>query len=573
VQDNPHRGIDQHIIDQALLDISQHLAAMGGRTLREFELPVPSPAAWQNSPSVLEQERGRYNQVDQQQVYDTNAPLLNVEQKAVVEAVRGAVDGDLSPLDRTFFVDGPGGTGKTFVYNTILAYVRSTGKIALSCASSGIAALLLDGGRTAHSRFKIPVADLNDSSRCNLSRGTPMARLIQEAAVIVWDEAPMMHKHAFMAVNRTLQDLMEEVDPAFGEMLFGGKVIVLGGDFRQILHVVVKGSPADIMRASLNKSNMWPRIRQFKLRVNMRVHRLRAEGRDAAAQESWAEYLLRIGEGTEQTYPDIGQDMIKLDPAMCCPTEDVVDLINIVYGALPAIVDATARREYLINRAILTCRNVDVDAINEKVMVTFKDPNLGDGATDEKEYLSADSVVDAEHDEMYPVEFLNTLLMSGLPPHKLWLKVGCPIMLLRNLSNGLANGTRLIVKRLMATVIDAEVATGPTAGQRVFIPRLSLSPSNNEALPFTLQRRQFPIRPAFAMTINKSQGQTMKMVGVYLPTPVFSHGHLYVAESRVGFKEGVKIVVVGGRHTDDEGVENVYTRNVVFKPVFDPLWQ
>jgi ATP-dependent DNA helicase PIF1 len=92
------------------------------------------------------------------------------------------------------------------------------------------------------------------------------------------------------------------------------------------------------------------------------------------------------------------------------------------------------------------------------------------------------------------------------------------------MTNGLANGTRLIVIQFMQHVIEAEVATGPAKGQRVFIPRLSITPSYTEQMPFILRRRQFPVSPAFAMTINKAQGQTLKMVGIFLPKPVFTHG-------------------------------------------------
>jgi ATP-dependent DNA helicase PIF1 len=99
--------------------------------------------------------------------------------------------------------------------------------------------------------------------------------------------------------------------------------------------------------------------------------------------------------------------------------------------------------------------------------------------------------------------------MSGVPPHTLTLQEGCPVILLRNMLSGLANGTRLIVVKLMQHIIDAKIATGPDKGKRVFIPRLSITPSDTERMPFTLRRWQFPLRPAFAMTINKAQGQTL----------------------------------------------------------------
>jgi len=110
--------------------------------------------------------------------------------------------------------------------------VRSTGDIALSIASSGITALLLEGGCTAHSRFKIPIAGFCGSFACYVPLNSPQAALIRAVRLIVWDEAPMAHKHVFEAVNRTLQHVMGVVDLALKDMLFGGKVVVMGGDFR-----------------------------------------------------------------------------------------------------------------------------------------------------------------------------------------------------------------------------------------------------------------------------------------------------------------------------------------------------
>jgi len=124
-------------------------------------------------------------------------------------------------------------------------------------------------------------------------------------------------------------------------------------------------------------------------------------------------------------------------------------------------------------------------------------------------YHNTNSVVQGEQRGVYPTEFLNSLSMSGVPPHTLTLQEGCPVILLRNMPSGLANGTRLIVVKLMQHIINAEIATGLDKGKRVFIPRLSITPSDTKRMPFTLHRQQFSLRPAFAMTINKAQGWTL----------------------------------------------------------------
>jgi ATP-dependent DNA helicase PIF1 len=169
---------------------------------------------------------------------------------------------------------------------------------------------------------------------------------------------------------------------------------------------------------------------------------------------------------------------------------------------------------------------------------------------------------DAGH---YTPEFLNTLSPNGLPPFQLKLKVGQPIILLRNMNpaQGLCNGTRLTIKHLGRRLIGAEIMVGVNRGYHVLIPRIPLTNSDDDlAFPIKFRRTQFPIKPAYAITINKAQGQTLQQVGLYLPQPVFGHGQLYVALSRCTTPHNLKILIENG---DIEGMQGVYTRNVVYK--------
>jgi len=219
---------------------------------------------------VVADEIARYDAATQAAMRDEHVLQLNPEQRAVYDNVMAVVD------RRAFFVDGLSGTGKTFLYNCLLNIVRAQGRVAIVVASSGIAALLLDGGRTAHSRFKIPMQGLNSTSTCYISRDSELVAILQATALIVWDEAVMMHMHVFEAVKRSLQDIMAVINPTFKFLPFGGLVAVFGGNFRQILHVVPHGTRGDVVAATLNRSSMWQHVRVFKLHTNMRVQRLLA---------------------------------------------------------------------------------------------------------------------------------------------------------------------------------------------------------------------------------------------------------------------------------------------------------
>ena len=381
----------------------------------------------------------------------------------------------------------------------------------------------------------------------DISHQSELANLIRQTKLIIWDEAPMAHKFTFEAVNRTFKDLKNNNKP------FGGIILVMGGDFRQILPVVIQGTRGQIVDACIKSSDLWKDVSVMCLTINMRIQQQQDN-----EQQEFVNYLLRIGEGKESTYSNIGEDMIKLHNSMIHNNDNIESLISKVFCDLDY--NNSNYVNYIKDQAILTTRNEDVDDINEHIINIF--PGIP------HEFLSADSVEDKDsvHQNLYPVEFLNTLTPSGTPPHKLILKIGVPIMLLRNLNptEGLCNGTRLIVKGFQRHVIDAEILTGSHFGNRVFIPRIRIAPSDVD-LPFQLVRRQFPIRLAFAMTINKAQGQTIPYMELDLRNPVFAHGQLYVALSRVQSKKNIIILV---KNDQVDNIPSVYTKNIVYKEIF-----
>lgn len=510
---------------------------VAGKSLTDFpDMPIPEARA---------QPIGTNREILQELAYDVEVndlerrvDMLNERQLRAYRQIVECVDERRS---RMFFIDAPGGTGKTFLLNTVLDHARSNGRIAIAVATSGIAALLLHGGRTAHSRFKIPIADLGPNSSCSISMQSNTAELLRRAELIVWDETSMANKNQLACVSRTLCEVMATDAP------FGGKTVVFAGDFRQVLPVVRHGQRAKIVSMIVKRWAQWRLVHTLKLTQNMRVQRL--VGVAAEQQAEFSDYLLRIGDNRQPNFTAGNHaDFVEL-PADSC-VDSVDSLIQSVFPDLD-------NHDEMANRAILTPKNEDADNINLKIIDQFPG--------DARVYRSADSVVDAEDGNVYPVEFLNSLTPSGLPPHLLRLKVNCPIILLRNLhsASGLCNGTRLIVKAFGDQVIDAQITSGSHIGDRVFIPRMSLTPSDT-GLPFGLTRRQFPVKVCFAMTINKSQSQTMDFVGLYLPQHVFTHGQLYVALSRVGAANRTKVFVGSGHAA---GRLCVFTRNIVFDEV------
>ena len=394
---------------------------------------------------------------------------------------------------------------------------------------------------------------MSNETTCNIKLNSDAAKLIQLSKLFVWDEAPMLDKHVYETVDRTFRDIMKQVDTALENLPFGGKVFVFGGDFRQILPVIKRGNRESIVSSCLKRSYLWDKMKTLKLSVNMRLHQ--HNNFEIQEQKQFSDYLLKIGEGKEKIIKELGEHVIQLPNDICMPLTTISDLITEIYDDFENNYKSPS---YLINRSILATTNKVVDSANQYILNLIP--------SEEHTYYSADSTLTNEDAAVYPTEFLNTLNVSGLPPHKLCLKQHAIVICIRNLNvqNGLCNGTRLIIHNFGKHVIECEIISGNHIGERIFLPRITLIP-NEQEIPFEFKRKQFPIKLAFALTINKAQGQTIKRLGLYAEEPLFHHGQLYTTMSRVTNKKNLKIMLKQTEHNNKKGY---FINNVVYNEVF-----
>ena len=358
--------------------------------------------------------------------YEGLLASCNEQQISIYTAVMESIKNNEG---KTFFIYGSGGCGKTYLWRTLISRLRSEGQIVFPVASSGIAATLLPGGRTAHSRFKIPIL-LDDYSICNISHNSDLAELIKETKLIIWDEAPMQHRYAFECVDRTLRDIMKSVDPKNFHLPFGGITVILGGDFRQILPVISLGSRADIVSASITRSRIWSICTVFTLDQNMRLNRPISD-EEKESMKAFAEWVLAVGDGCYKSPVGVSNPKNEYEvvlPSDLCDFNGSNSLEKMFSAIYPQFESKFKDAGYLRERAILTPLNKTVTYLNALIVDKLPGKLYSYFSVDSaEEFVGTDSDLSLS----FPAEYLNSVHTPGLPLHELKFKEGVIVMPMR----------------------------------------------------------------------------------------------------------------------------------------------
>ncbi|KAL3115858.1 hypothetical protein niasHT_007158 [Heterodera trifolii] len=501
-----------------------------------------------------------------QQIAVEQVEKLNADQMAAFDKIsRAVLNGGEQKL---FFLEGAGGCGKTFFYNTLIKWCVA-GKPMLSesdntvwgrdkdslrrsaviaAASTGIAALLLIGGGTAHRHFYVP-NDVSDETAPMLNFESAKAQILREADLIIIDEISMLSSKVLRYIDRLLRDVCAMSLP------FGGKVIVLSGDWRQLAPVVEHGTREDQVAESIKMDKLFKGFEKISLTINMRT---------APGEHSLREWLKEIGSGQNK----VGTNQLLIPPQLVL--NNIEEAIQFCFPE-GLFIDPLSNAEAIANNAVLCPTNNDVHYINEVALARM--------SGDAKDFPSIDEPLEP-NDEFnnfrtdFNIEAVHNEMPSGMPPHKIVLKVGTPVMLIRNLdvTQGLCNGTRLQVMRMAEDNIFCRILTGPRAdaGHVIVLPRVQFEYGrgrHHRGLRF--RRLQFPVRLCFAMTINKAQGQTLKRMALVLNgRQCFSHGQVYVAISRVTQMDGIRVLAPYCQSGDDE---DTYINNIVYHELLEDV--
>ena len=416
-----------------------------------------------------------------------NLPSLSAEQREAVNDIWSMLNSDVG-ANKVMAVVAPAGTGKTLFVHHAVHELRARGCVASCVAASCLAATLLPQGKTAHAAFKIPL-QCDDNSYCNWD--PELRRQLSQIDVVFWDEVSMVSHHVADTVDRSFRRLMDN------DEMFGGKVFVFLGDFRQ-LPPVVRGGRGEFF--SLHATEWFQRA----------VHRVFTQNFRSQDAE-YSSMLSRIGDGDIESV-DIPSERI---------AESLETAIRRVYGS-----DITHPQNAANMMLAFTLDQCSI--VNEAVFELIPgEPQFSDAVDDLSECKSPDE---------YPPEYVASLHIHGVPPAQIAFKPQSRFMIMRNLSPPyVCNGVLAELISCTRLLCCMKLLSGPGAGRTIKLPRCSFHvTSENSGMPFNFCRRQFPITPAYCVTVHKSQGQTLTNIGLIADTDPFAHGLVYVALSRVG---------------------------------------
>jgi len=464
-----------------------------GKNMEDYGLPKPV-----HMKTELEIERNKYEQSDQLMLYNKLCQEVpnTEEQEAIFHEIITASNRKESKI---FYIQGQAGSGKSTLAKKIMAYCRSQGKLCAGCASTGLAATIYEGFETAHSLFKFPVIEDDEREvdtpvECNLLNTPNRLEYLKMVELILWDEFPSCDREVFEAAYRALNR-------------FHQKVIVTMGDMRQIAPVVVNGDKIDVINHSIPTSPLWQQFVIKKLTRNMRLQYNQSSNQLNTEDENQRRYgdtILQVGNGT--LIPRTLHEGYVCDKSRGATTVELTGFQRIVdrRDAINFVFPPPFNPDTITKRAILAGTNEEVDEWNKEVQKLNIFPDIILASHDKL----------AESDDPHNIlrsmltdDVLNNYNKNGVPPHILKLKVNDTCIILRNLNKkeGLTNNTR--VRLLNITTKCIRVQTLGENRKTFSIPRIRFKFRLPFGRTFELLRTQFPLRLAYSISINKSQGK------------------------------------------------------------------
>ena len=410
------------------------------------------------------------------------------------------------------------------------------------------------------------VPDMPPEKNGNIPAEGNKAQIIKNAAVLVLDEVTMMSKINLERIDRTLRDITGKK-----QLLFGGKILILSGDFRQILPI--ERNPVDSINTCLKQWKNWDQIKKLPLTINERLRRSMSGNKEL--KEEYEKFLLALGVGLIQSdiplpahlknLKDYTEDFISLQYPWCKQYTNINEFLSSMFPDIETDFNIPIT-------TVLTPKNCDLYDINSLCINKFR-PDIAPTII-----KSLDEPIVEEYAKIYTdvtrtmaEEHLNKYNPGTLPQHILELKPYCPLMILRNIDlyNGIANGTRVQLLQIHQKCLQVKLLNGPFKDNIRFLCKIPNTNKNDRNIKMI--RRQFPIRLCYGMTIHKAQGQTIERLGIYLPNPVFTHGQLYVALSRVSDPTQISVYIDDKEETQyvDREKNIFYTKNIVFQQILE----